>query len=757
MAKSNLSGPRLQQVDQDTVAVFPMWEYELIIDNIVIQIDLQRLVFHLCESTNNRQDRQLQINSYAQAFKLALERKTAQPTLYNSFLRFKHYLVWCDQNNLPPFAEITWRQYHSFLWELVLIGNTSAPIWLMPEGHNTGLKESTASYIFSTTEQALTWCGENAFQWGKQLRPFRHGKVESYEAYSEKELPVLLNRLSSYFFQLAIPLLNDVPPTRIIVEISQMSFDLPVIAANTKGRAKDAELNFDIAFNQAMSCGYYLLSYFTAFNTSQLIDLCHPIEWQEDKTGEYYKLTGFKRRANKEVLSFVGGEIHKKSLQFIETLIALSLKHASGANTKLLYWLDSAGNQRGLSSTLLGNSELNTRLQLMSDNAIRCIPYLMDIHTQFTATAPKGFVEFDKLKIVNRTLTKQRVTVHLFYNRRVITLSVAILLAIIKANPKNNSDAVNLKNIVLPLKMVREEQNLKVDFHYESGVQGSFYVDVKYESFLARVEAYAIFRQRKQKLATHYLLPLGSKKDVTQWHGLTPSMAHLADYGIRSGQFFVNLISSRLRETAAKLARRKANRTELHISQILNNQYRTVLRHYSEGNHYDNQLIMSQGLSVIEKMSKGSSLELSKAEVAAELAIPAIKYDELIGSKASLNGVGVACFQQTQLPVESGNAVAGKACFDYESCIKCQYAKLINDVEPLYRLLSFLECMEESWLYYPERFSRNLGKAIEQYRKVISSTLSPSIIQQAQSKLDTEGRHMLWDNLELTSLGFKGI
>ncbi|HCE0294229.1 TPA: hypothetical protein NEO28_004328 [Escherichia coli] len=129
----------------------------------------------------------------------------------------------------------------------------------------------------------------------------------------------------------------------------------------------------------------------------------------------------------------------------------------------------------------------------------------------------------------------------------------------------------------------------------------------------------------------------------------------------------------------------------------------------------------------------------------------------MIGSKASLNGVGVACFQQTQLPVESGNAVAGKACFDYESCIKCQYAKLINDVEPLYRLLSFLECMEESWLYYPERFSRNLGKAIEQYRKVISSTLSPSIIQQAQSKLDTEGRHMLWDNLELTSLGFKGI
>lgn len=757
MAKSNLSGHRLQHAEQDTVALFPTWEYELVIDNIVILIDLQRLIYHLCDPINNKEDRQQQIARYAHTFRQEMDRKTAHATLYNSFLRLKQYLVWCDKNSYYPFSETTWKQYHSHLWKLVLIGKSDQPIWLLSEGQAAGIKESSAKIFFSNTEQALTWCGENAFQWGKQLRQLRSGKHQSYEAYSEKELPVILNRLSSYFFQLAIPLLSDNPPDMISVEINQISFDVPVRVGNTKGQAKDTGLSVDTAFNQAMACGYYLLSYFTAFNTSQLTDLCHPIEWQEDKTGEYYKLTGFKRRANKEVLSFVGGEIHKKSLQFIETLIALSLKHATDANSKLLYWLDRDGNQRSLSSTLLGHTELNSRLQLLSDNATRCVPYLMDIYTQFTETAPKGFVEFDEVKLVDRTLIKRRKTVRRFYNRRVITLSFAILLAIIKANPKNNSDAVDLKNIVLPLRMVREGQNLKVDFHYENDGQGSFYVDAQYEPFLARVEAYAIFRERKQELGTQYLLPLCSKNDVTQWQGLAPSMAYLADYGIRSGQFFVNLITSRFRETAAKLARRKANRTELHISQILNNQYRTVLRHYSEGNHYDNQLIMSQGLSVIEKMSKGHSLELSKAEVAAELAIPAIKYDELIGSKASLNGVGVACFQQRQRPVESSNATTGQACFDYESCIKCQYAKLINDVEPLYRLLSFLECMEESWLYYPERFSRNLGKAVELYRKVISSSLSPNIIQQAQSKLDTEGRHMLWDNLELSSLGFKGI
>ncbi|BBN81217.1 hypothetical protein PA25_12020 [Pseudoalteromonas sp. A25] len=65
--------------------------------------------------------------------------------------------------------------------------------------------------------------------------------------------------------------------------------------------------------------------------------------------------------------------------------------------------------------------------------------------------------------------------------------------------------------------------------------------------------------------------------------------------------------------------------------------------------------------------------------------------------------------------------------------------------------------MEESWLYYPERFPRNLGKTVELYKKVISSAVSPDIVQQAQFRLDIEGRHILWDNLELSSLGVKGV
>lgn len=754
MAKSSLSGSRLQYSTNDAIAELPTWQFELVINNITTSVDLHRLTYYLCEKSPAKIDRKNLIARYAKRFKQEFDRNVAHATLYNSFGKFKQYLIWCDKNSQYPSSEKAFRQYHSYLWELVLIGNSSMMIWQMSEGQTIGLKERTAKYVFSTIEQALTWCGENAFQWGKQLRQFRVSKVAPYEAYSENELPVILNRISSYFFQLAIPLLSDAYVDEISININQVSFNIATENKNTKGRSQEGIINVDIAFNQAMACGYYLLSYFTAFNTSQLTDLCHPIEWKEDKTGEYYKLSAFKKRANKEVLSLIGGEIHKKSLQFIETLIALSLKYSGETNSKLLYWLDKSGNQRSLSSTYLSHAQLNTRLCLVSDKAPMCISYLMNIHTHFIETSKKGYIEFDELKFINRTLTKKRKKICRFYNRRVITLSFTLLLAMITANPKNRLNNINIKNILLPLKIDSEGQNLKVDFYYKDGGCGTFYIDAEYGSFLSRVEEYAIVRQSKRASNTNYLFPLGSERNSIQWEGLAPSMKYLADYGIQSGQFWVNLISSRFRETAAKLARRKANSTELLVSHILNNQYQTVLKHYSEGNHYDNQLIISQGLLVVEKMSSGNSLEQSKIEVAIELAIPVIKFDELIGSDANLNGVGVACFQKSATDTTNEN---NSVCFDYESCIKCQFAKLINDVEPIYRLLSFLECMEESWLYYPERFSKNLGKAIELYKKIISRTLSPKVIQQAQLRLDTEGRHFLWDNLELASLGFKGI
>ena len=757
MAISNLSGSRLKLVVQDTVAAFPVWNYELVIDNIIVSVDIQRLTYHLCELTLPKKDRLKQITRYAHSFKQELERKTAHATLYNNFLRFKQYLIWCDQNGIFPFSEKTWRKYHGYLWELVLRGSNNAPIWTLSEGTEVGIKEVSANIFFSTTGQALTWCGENTFQWEKQLRQLRSGKCQSHEAYSENELPVILKRISSYFFQLAIPLLMDSPPEMISIEINNNIFDVSVKPINKKGRATNAELNVDTAFNQAMTCAYYLLSYFTAFNSSQLVDLYHPIEWKEDKTSEYYKLTAFKKRANKEVLSFVGGEIHKKSLKFIETLIALSLKYTDKTDGRLIYWLGKGGRQRALNSSQLTRFNIEDRLFLVSDKAFMCVPYLMAIHSHFIETSSKGYIEFSELKLINRTVTKRKKTVRRFYNRRVTTLSFALLAAIIANHPKSRLEDVNLKQILLPLRINREGHDLKIEYFYEHGSRGTFYIDAQYESFLVDIEKYAISRQHKQLSETNYLLPMGSERDVIQWQGLSPSMRYLIDYGVGAGQFFVNLTSSRFRETAAKLARRKANRNSLQVSQILNNQYRTVLKHYSEGNRYDNQQIISQGLAVIEKVAKGHTLEQSKIEVATELVIPVIKYDELIGGNININGVGVACFHKAQHSENHDDSSNSQVCFDYENCIKCQYAKLINDVEPLYRLISFLECMEESWLYYPERFSRNLGKVIELYRKIIIDSLSSKVIQQAQLKLDTDGRHLLWDNLELAALGFKGI
>lgn len=285
------------------------------------------------------------------------------------------------------------------------------------------------------------------------------------------------------------------------------------------------------------------------------------------------------------------------------------------------------------------------------------------------------------------------------------------------------------------------------------GTSVEVYIENKYQQFLEDIVNFALTRQNISSTKPSYLLPLGLTRQTLQWEGIIPNTNYLSDYGIAPGEFFVSLRSSQFRETAAKLARRKTNRTELQVSQILNNQYMTVIKHYSEVNHYDNQLILAQGLSVIEAVSQGHAIKQAKDIVAIESDMKVIKFEELTFNKATLNGIGMACTDNKSIREDEPY---NSPCFDYESCIKCKYAKLIDDVEPLYRLLSFLECMEESWLYYPDRFTQNIGKSIELYRKVIAENIPKSTLEAAQLKLDSAGRHMLWDDLELASMGYKG-
>jgi len=85
MAKSSLSGSRLRRPEDSAVTTFPIWSYELLIDNFVTSVDLKRLAQDLCDTTKKKQDIQQLVTRYAYAFKQELDRQTAHATLYNSF------------------------------------------------------------------------------------------------------------------------------------------------------------------------------------------------------------------------------------------------------------------------------------------------------------------------------------------------------------------------------------------------------------------------------------------------------------------------------------------------------------------------------------------------------------------------------------------------------------------------------------------------------------------------------------------------
>ena len=189
----------------------------------------------------------------------------------------------------------------------------------------------------------------------------------------------------------------------------------------------------DSAFNQAMSCGYYLLSFFTAFNTSQLLNLHHPIELEKNKTSEFYKLKAYKHRANREVMAYVGGHIHKKSLEFIETLQALSLKYRQTNSGSLLYLIDKNGEPEMLTLASIQHANLENRLLLLSEQPQILIPYMINLHSDFMKTYLKGYIEFDHIKIKDRVVKRTKKIVRRFFAKRITSLNFALLQLIINS------------------------------------------------------------------------------------------------------------------------------------------------------------------------------------------------------------------------------------------------------------------------------------------------------------------------------------
>ena len=128
MAKSKLVGQKLISAGDDFTLEFPTLHYSFLINNIDVTVDLTRLMHFRCDVAQNKASRQQQIVKYARAFKKEMSLGATSSTLYNSFTKFKGYLIWCDDKEIFPFVFVLLigtSKLCSSISILILVGKSS--------------------------------------------------------------------------------------------------------------------------------------------------------------------------------------------------------------------------------------------------------------------------------------------------------------------------------------------------------------------------------------------------------------------------------------------------------------------------------------------------------------------------------------------------------------------------------------------------------------------------------------------------------
>lgn len=761
MAK-NAAAKKIRQhnAQRETAATtLPVTDLRLVTMKGLSYFDLELLMRQGCKVDGViLHDRKLYIDRFIRKLHKSLREGGSNETWLGRIYSLKAYLSHCDQQGVEAMAEEGYHSYYHQLWQRVREYDPYKPLWLYQENEEVGLKESAARKLLDRVKSALQISGSFKASWEAQLSTFS-SQEEPYKAYSQRELNTTLDRLLSYFGQLTAAIVKtDSPEAAIEVQV-----DGEMFVISGKKRPK-GHVDVHTPFNQAMCSAYYLLAFFTAFNSSPLLDICRPLQRisdkKSDRTEEWFELTAYKRRGKTDVRAVVGGEVTANDVAelkvarsgwgFLVLLQTLSEAYHPESDGVLLYLLDL--NQQPVAMTLqnLKASKLSQTLHLTIDNRSGvATPLLLTFNQLLDCQS------YDRIYVDSEAGRVRREKKSLqVWSKRVTPVAFALIDAIQLSNAP-------LKNIVLPITLEEDESLLIANFCYSDGTPGSLRLEASYRPFLERMIVYAESRNYGPKSKKpRYLLPLGGKGNTGtyQWQRLVPSLSTLSDYGIQSGDYLLNLSSSRFRQTAAGIARTKNNSTELHIALILQNSLSTIFTHYSDDNPDDNRRVMHQALMVIERLAKGQSLEQAKSLVAESLNMEVLTIDQLNARSARSNVAGTFC-DGGKHPEQRKTARRAKklkaldrdeqlACFQYDQCIECRHGKLVDDLNAIWRLLSFAECIDEAADRFPAQHQKNLGESVRRIHLAIAHNLSEPTISAAHHKLATQGRHPYWQSIE---------
>lgn len=214
-------------------------------------------------------------------------------------------------------------------------------------------------------------------------------------------------------------------------------------------------------------------------------------------------------------------------------------------------------------------------------------------------------------------------------------------------------------------------------------------------------------------------------------------------------------VISRFRATGSQIM--QLHHSPAMSAELLGNSPRTVRRHYSDGNEFDNQSMLQDAVSVMaDKARFGESIQQAKRRRETLLEVHILTYESLLKMQAPPMKQAHGSYCQNPFGEQAekfisrirrhGLLVTEKfACSDLMKCFACPHQVIVAEPVDIWCLMSFRECLEDSIYRHVDHrhFYRNYGSVLSAIENILNR-IDKKILREATCRLHDEGPHPLW-------------
>ena len=243
--------------------------------------------------------------------------KFSDSTIYQKIRILKSYITFCDARYLDPFSKAGYLAYagnDGELWRQV--GLAQAPkqfLFQYCDGEGLGLKEDSAGNMKSVLDNMLRTLNFDVHIFQPTLQKFASNADLITKPYLSQEWQLALRRLNFYFTSLATQLItireskpNSPLPSKLKVQVDEVNGQsIEIICGSQRAGTGEVGYGNGSPFTQCMTAGYFLFAYYTAFNTSSILSIHHPIKptdvESEGRTSKFIQIKAYKARSGKDI------------------------------------------------------------------------------------------------------------------------------------------------------------------------------------------------------------------------------------------------------------------------------------------------------------------------------------------------------------------------------------------------------------------------------------------------------------------------